>query len=190
LTPIVILDEPAVQRLLRYQELIPAIARALADLSAGRVVQPVLPVAPNQGFFGVMPAYAGALGAKLVTFYPRNESIHTHHAVIRFFRPGRGPTISGRSMSPTARRIASRPTRGSTSTRSSLLTGGASPTRRTGTEIPALGDERRRIEPAPALHRRRRRPFHALVGGRQQRHLPRRTPGGSRSCRWTSRPAP
>jgi ornithine cyclodeaminase/alanine dehydrogenase-like protein (mu-crystallin family) len=97
LTPIVILDEPAVQRLLNYQELIPAIAGALADLSAGRVVQPVravLPVAPHRGFFAVMPAYAGALGAKLVTFYPHNEGIPTHHAVIVLFRPETGEPLA------------------------------------------------------------------------------------------------
>jgi ornithine cyclodeaminase/alanine dehydrogenase-like protein (mu-crystallin family) len=93
----IVLDERAVQRLLRFQDLIPAMARALADLSAGRVVQPVravLPVAPHQGFFGVMPAYAGALGAKLVTFYPHNEGIPTHHAVIVLFRPDTGAPLA------------------------------------------------------------------------------------------------
>jgi ornithine cyclodeaminase/alanine dehydrogenase-like protein (mu-crystallin family) len=97
LTPIVILDENAVQRLLSYQQLIPAIARALSDLSAGHVVQPVrtvLPIAPHRGFFAVMPAYAGALGAKLVTFYPHNEGIHTHHAVIMLFRPETGEPLA------------------------------------------------------------------------------------------------
>jgi ornithine cyclodeaminase/alanine dehydrogenase-like protein (mu-crystallin family) len=71
-------------------------ARALADLSAGRVVQPVrtvLPVAPHQGFLGVMPAFAGALGAKLVTFYPRNDGVPTHHAVILLFRPETGEPL-------------------------------------------------------------------------------------------------
>lgn len=72
-------------------------SRALADLSAGRVVQPVrvvLPVAPFQGYLGVMPAYAGALGAKLVTFYPQNEGLPTHHAVILLFRPETGQPIA------------------------------------------------------------------------------------------------
>ncbi len=90
------LDERTVQRLLSYQTLIPAMARALADLSEGRVVQPVravLPVAPHRGFFGVMPAYADALGAKLVTFYPHNEGIPTHHAVIVLFRPETGEPL-------------------------------------------------------------------------------------------------
>jgi ornithine cyclodeaminase/alanine dehydrogenase-like protein (mu-crystallin family) len=72
-------------------------ARALAELSAGRVVQPVrtiVPVAPHRGFFGVMPAYAGALGAKLVTFYPGNQGIPTHHAVILLFKPETGEPIA------------------------------------------------------------------------------------------------
>ena len=85
------------RRLLHYQDLIPAMARALAELSAGRVVQPVrvvLPVAPHQGFFGVMPAYAGALGAKLVTFYPGNTEVPTHHALIALFRPDTGEPLA------------------------------------------------------------------------------------------------
>jgi alanine dehydrogenase len=96
------LDEAAVRRLLRMEDLIPAMARALADLSAGRVVQPVrvvLPIADHQGFFGIMPGYAGALGAKLVSFYPNNEGIPTHHAVIVLFRPETGEhlaTMDGR----------------------------------------------------------------------------------------------
>jgi ornithine cyclodeaminase/alanine dehydrogenase-like protein (mu-crystallin family) len=94
---LVFLDEPAVKRLLTWRELIPAIAKALADLSAGKVVQPVrsiVPVAEHQGFFGVMPAYAGALGAKLVTFYPGNHGIPTHHAMILLFRPETGEPIA------------------------------------------------------------------------------------------------
>src|SRR6266705_1122808 len=94
---IVVLDEPAVQQRLHYQDLIPAIAEALAALSSGKVVQPVravLPVAPHHGFFAVMPAYAGALGAKLVTFYPQNVGIHTHHAVIVLFKAETGEPLA------------------------------------------------------------------------------------------------
>lgn len=94
---IAFIDESAVQRLLQFRDLIPATERALADLSAGRVVQPVrsvVPVAPHQGFFGVMPAFAGALGAKLVTFYPQNVGIHTHHALIVLFRPETGEPLA------------------------------------------------------------------------------------------------
>lgn len=69
----------------------------MADLAAGKVVQPVrvvVPVADHQGFFGVMPAYAGSLGAKLVTFYPGNKDIHTHHALIALFRPETGEPMA------------------------------------------------------------------------------------------------
>src|SRR6266545_194534 len=94
---ILVLDEPAVAQRLHYPDLIPAIADALAALSSGRVVQPVrsvLPVAPHQGFFAVMPAYAGALGAKLVTFYPQNVGIHTHHALIVLFKAETGEPLA------------------------------------------------------------------------------------------------
>jgi ornithine cyclodeaminase/alanine dehydrogenase-like protein (mu-crystallin family) len=94
---IAVLDEPAVQARLRYEDLIPAVADALADLSSGKVVQPVrtvLPVAPHQGFFAVMPAYAGALGAKLVTFYPKNVGVHTHHALIVMLKPETGEPLA------------------------------------------------------------------------------------------------
>jgi alanine dehydrogenase len=96
------LDEDAVRSLLRMEDLIPTMANALRDLSAGKVVQPlrqVLPVSEHDGFFGVMPAYGGALGAKLVTFYPNNEGIPTHHAMILLFRAETGEplvTMDGR----------------------------------------------------------------------------------------------
>ena len=94
-----VLDEPAVAQRLHYPDLIPAIAQALAALSSGKVVQPVrtvLPVAPHHGFFAVMPAYAdgGALGAKLVTFYPQNVGIHTHHALIVMFKAETGEPLA------------------------------------------------------------------------------------------------
>jgi len=96
------LDEKRVRALLRMEELIPAMADALRDLSAGKVEQPmrlILPVAEHQGFFGAMPASGGALGAKLVTFYPNNQGIPTHHAMILLFRPETGEplvTMDGR----------------------------------------------------------------------------------------------
>ncbi len=91
------LDEAAVRKLLRMEDLIPVMAKALADLSAGSVVQPVrvmLPIAEHRGFLGVMPAYGGALGAKLVTFYPHNQGIHSHHATILLFRPETGEPLA------------------------------------------------------------------------------------------------
>ncbi|HTI05228.1 MAG TPA: NAD(P)-binding domain-containing protein [Gemmatimonadales bacterium] len=97
MTQIAMLDEPTVAQRLNYSELIPAIADALAALSAGRVVQPVrtvLPITPHQGFFAVMPAYAGSLGAKLVTFYPKNVGVHTHHALIVMLKPETGEPLA------------------------------------------------------------------------------------------------
>lgn len=88
-TPLQVFDEATVRKLLTMESLIPAMSDALRLLSAGEVVQPVrvvVPVADHAGFLGSMPAYAGGhLGAKLVTFYPNNKNIHTHHAVIVLF---------------------------------------------------------------------------------------------------------
>jgi alanine dehydrogenase len=93
------LDEAAVSRLLRMEDVIPTMERALADFSSGKVVQPVrvmVPVAEHEGFLGLMPAYTGsALGTKLVAFYPQNQGIPTHHATILLFRPETGePLVS------------------------------------------------------------------------------------------------
>lgn len=96
------LTEEEVSAHLRMEELIPAMAEALRDLSLGKVQQPlrqVLPVTDHNGFFAVMPAYARALGAKLVTFYPNNEGVPTHHAMILLFNPETGEplvTMDGR----------------------------------------------------------------------------------------------
>lgn len=91
------IDENAVRVLLEMKDLIPAMATALKDLSSGKAVQPVrtiVPVPDHKGFLGSMPAYNRALGAKLVTFYPHNEGIHTHHGVIVLFRPDTGEPIA------------------------------------------------------------------------------------------------
>jgi thiomorpholine-carboxylate dehydrogenase len=91
------LDEAAVRSRLTMRALIPAMEEALRALSAGEAVQPLrvmVPVAEHGGFLGSMPAYAGAqLGAKLVTFFPRNQGIHTHHALITLFRPDTGEPL-------------------------------------------------------------------------------------------------
>jgi alanine dehydrogenase len=91
-----VLDEAEVRRHLRMADLVPAMARALADLSAGQVIQPVRTMLPvdGRGFFAVMPAYSGALGAKLVTFFPDNRTKPTHHALIVLFRPETGEPLA------------------------------------------------------------------------------------------------
>src|SRR5947207_1327825 len=117
------LTEEKVRAVLRMDELIPAMAGALRDLSAGKVQQPmrtVLPVTEHKGFFAVMPASGGALGAKLVTFYPHNKGVHTHHAMVLLFRPETGEplvTMDGRlitemrtaAVSAVATRLLARP---------------------------------------------------------------------------------
>lgn len=85
-----------VASLLTYEALIPAMERALADYTSGKAVQPVrttIPVGANGGFLFVMPAFAGALGAKLVTFFPRNKGIETHFATIQLFNPETGEPL-------------------------------------------------------------------------------------------------
>lgn len=75
------------------RDLIPIMAEALADFSAGRVVQPVrtvLEVGPARAYFGVMPAAVvadngrGTMGAKLVTVYAGNHTrgLPSHLATI------------------------------------------------------------------------------------------------------------
>jgi alanine dehydrogenase len=92
------LDETAVRHLLRMEEVIHLMERALADFSSGKVVQPMrvmVPVAEHQGFLGLMPAYTGAaLGTKLVAFYPHNTDVPTHHATILLFKPDTGEPLA------------------------------------------------------------------------------------------------
>ena len=88
------------RRVLYYEDLIPAMEEALADFSAGKVVQPVrsiLPVAEHHGFFGVMPAvYGDIMGAKLVTLYPRNAgtALPTHQGIIALLRATTGEPLA------------------------------------------------------------------------------------------------
>jgi thiomorpholine-carboxylate dehydrogenase len=97
------LTEEQVRALLSYEDLIPAIRKALMDFSAGRVQQPVRSILRvGSGWFGVMPAaYDRVMGAKMVTFYPGNAELkkHTHMAMIQLFRSDTGEplvTMDGR----------------------------------------------------------------------------------------------
>jgi len=94
------LDEETIRPLLRLEDLIPAMERALIDFSAGRVVHPVrsiVPVAQHHGFMGIMPAvYGDVMGAKLVNLYPENASrgIPTHQAIIALFNARTGELLA------------------------------------------------------------------------------------------------
>jgi len=93
------LDEERVRALLRWDDLIPAMQAALADFSAGRVIQPVrnvLTIEEGQRYIGIMPAVAeDVMGLKAVTFFPRNAGtdVPTHLAVILLFRSDTGEPI-------------------------------------------------------------------------------------------------
>ncbi len=94
------LNEGQVRAGLSFDDLIPVIRQALMDFSAGKVVQPVrtvMSVAAYCGWFAVMPAvYGGVMGAKMVTFYPKNVDLgkHTHLAMIQLFRADTGEPLA------------------------------------------------------------------------------------------------
>lgn len=87
------LDESEVADNLDMQTLIDTMRQAMMDFSAGDVVQPMRQmIEANDGFLGVMPAFGGGLGAKLVTLYPGNAALglETHNAIIVIFDPTTG----------------------------------------------------------------------------------------------------
>src|SRR6516225_11606099 len=94
------LSEERVGELLRWDELIATMERALADFSLGRVLQPVrnmLTIEEGKRYLGIMPAVAeNAMGLKLVCFYPGNAgtSVPTHTAMILLFRPETGEPLA------------------------------------------------------------------------------------------------
>ncbi len=96
------LNEERVRKHLRMADLIPAMEKALIDLSAGKVTQPVrsvikVDVAAATGFLGLMPALTpDGLGLKAVTFYPSNaeRGIPTHMATIFLVDPETGTPLT------------------------------------------------------------------------------------------------
>jgi ornithine cyclodeaminase/alanine dehydrogenase-like protein (mu-crystallin family) len=94
------LADPEIARVLTYERLIPAMERALAAFSTGKVTQPVrsmVTVEPGQRYLGVMPAVmAESMGAKLVCFYPKNAAadLPTHLATIVLFESDTGRPLA------------------------------------------------------------------------------------------------
>ena len=88
-----ILTEHEVRDLLDLDELVDALASAMADLSAGDASVPprvAAIVERRGGILGAMPGYlpsSNTLAAKLVSVFPRNaeRGLHTHNAVIVVF---------------------------------------------------------------------------------------------------------
>ena len=98
------ISEEEVRAVLTYEELIPAIRKALIDFSAGRVNQPARMIlrAGNaedhrNGWFAVMPVVAGDfMGVKTVTWYPANDELglHTHMAIVELLSRTTGEPLA------------------------------------------------------------------------------------------------
>jgi len=91
----IILDEKQVSQYLDMQELINEMENGLINFSKRLFIQPVrsiLPVDKYNGFLGIMPAYCGEMGIKLVTVYNNNleKGLPTHNAIIVLFEPDTG----------------------------------------------------------------------------------------------------
>jgi ornithine cyclodeaminase len=99
-----LLNEADVRRVLTMGELIGLMRDALVAFSRGDVEQPVRTVLrmgkePPPAFLGLMPAYVGqlpALGAKLVTVFPRNaqRGLPSHLATILLLHPETGELLA------------------------------------------------------------------------------------------------
>jgi ornithine cyclodeaminase/alanine dehydrogenase-like protein (mu-crystallin family) len=93
-----VISRSEVEALLDLDELIGALAEAMADLSAGRASVPdriAATVQERDGLLAAMPGYVpsrGALAAKLVSLFPLNAEteLPTHQAVIVAFDPVTG----------------------------------------------------------------------------------------------------
>ena len=93
------LSRAEVEELLDLDELVDALARAHASLSAGEVSMPprvAALVEEREALLGVMPAYVPgeALACKLVTLFPQNEDRHTHQAAIMAFDHENGTPLA------------------------------------------------------------------------------------------------
>ncbi|MDQ2912237.1 MAG: ornithine cyclodeaminase family protein [Chloroflexota bacterium] len=95
-----VLSRADVERLLDLDRLREAVARAMADLSAGRVSMPlrIAAIVPERDAkLAAMPAYlpsSGALVTKLVSLFPRNTDRPTHQAVIVVFDADNGSPLA------------------------------------------------------------------------------------------------
>ena len=93
------LDDTAVRRLLRLEDLLPALRRALIDLSAGRVLQPLRMVTDlsEGGFLMLKPAMTqDALVTKIITLQHGNAArgLPTMLATLVLMDPATGQTLA------------------------------------------------------------------------------------------------
>jgi alanine dehydrogenase len=97
---LLVLNKAEVGSLLDLDELVEAVARAMADLSAGNASMPnrIAALVPERdAFLAAMPAYlpsSRALTTKLVSLFPQNRDRPTHQAVVVCFDPDTGTPIA------------------------------------------------------------------------------------------------
>jgi ornithine cyclodeaminase len=94
-----VLTRAEVEELLDLDELVDALARAHAQLSAGAVSLPprIAALVPErEALLGAMPAYVPGegLACKLVTLFPQNRDRHTHQAAIVVFDETNGSPLA------------------------------------------------------------------------------------------------
>ena len=92
-----VLSRRDVETLLDLDELIEALARAHAELSAGHAsIPPRIAAFAPAGLLGAMPAYlpSAGLGCKLVSVFPENTDRGTHQAAIMLFEPENGSPLA------------------------------------------------------------------------------------------------
>ena len=96
---VLVLSEAEVTGLLDLEQLLAALADALASHSAGRSsVPPRVAASAPDGILGAMPGHLPgvALGAKLVSVFPGNHRLGrpSHQALIALFDPGDGTPLA------------------------------------------------------------------------------------------------
>ena len=97
---LLVLSQAEVAMLLDPGALLEAVARAMADLSAGKVSMPArnaAAVKEHDALLAAMPAYvpsAHVLETKLVSVFPHNTRVPSHQAVIVAFDPETGTPIA------------------------------------------------------------------------------------------------
>jgi len=92
-----VLSRSEVEELLDLDELPDALARAHAELSAGKAsLPPRIAANADAGLLGAMPGYlpSAGLGCKLVSLFPGNTDRPTHQAAIVLFDPENGSPIA------------------------------------------------------------------------------------------------
>ncbi|HXY81020.1 MAG TPA: ornithine cyclodeaminase family protein [Gaiellaceae bacterium] len=93
-----VLTRAEVEQLLDLDELVDALARAHAELSAGAASMPprIAAFAEEDGLLGAMPGYlpSAGLGCKLVSVFPHNAGRPSHQAAIALFDPANGSPLA------------------------------------------------------------------------------------------------